>query len=416
MSSSKIAAAVAICAAACACAYGGLVYYQGQKFQEYASDLSKYLGNEWKSVRVDIVDNGFFNKEFIVLNKNADPKDKGIITLPGKVKFGWSPQSEVTIKGNAEEVFAKVLESAQPVLKTNFNYRFIPQLITLSSSAVETTINGETYKLGAIHSESIPKLVKQPDGAFLVEELDFRISTDLISMASESSNLALSNPELKLLVKGGNFKSTAMAFTSKGIDYRDSSIQFTFGRTQLSINQNQNNSEITESIQLSFDDLKMGGLFKVGVDSWNTGLTAHFPPEPLLFTFLVQEAFGTDFCESMPLICSPKPVDEAEAEEILKTSILSGKTWAAVEPSEIKVGKESLSFSGQLKKQPDSNVLGSVKFKLQTTSGGLGQFALMALPRNSYLSEGKGVYTTELVPTLTPDGNLVLTANGVRLF
>lgn len=42
MSSSKIAAAVAVCAAVYACAYGGLVYYQGQKFQEYASDLPKY--------------------------------------------------------------------------------------------------------------------------------------------------------------------------------------------------------------------------------------------------------------------------------------------------------------------------------------------------------------------------------------
>ena len=98
MSSSKIAAAVAVCAAVYACAYGGLVYYQGQKFQEYASDLPKYLGSEWKSVKVNITDNGFFSKEFIVLNKNAQPKDKDTVTLPGKVKFGWSPESEITIK------------------------------------------------------------------------------------------------------------------------------------------------------------------------------------------------------------------------------------------------------------------------------------------------------------------------------
>ena len=74
MSSSKIAAAVAVCAAVYACAYGGLVYYQGQKFQEYASDLPKYLGSEWKSVKVNITDNGFFSKEFIVLNKNSAAK------------------------------------------------------------------------------------------------------------------------------------------------------------------------------------------------------------------------------------------------------------------------------------------------------------------------------------------------------
>jgi len=58
MSSSKIAAAVAVCAAVYACAYGGLVYYQGQKFQEYASDLPKYLGSEWKSVKVNITADG----------------------------------------------------------------------------------------------------------------------------------------------------------------------------------------------------------------------------------------------------------------------------------------------------------------------------------------------------------------------
>lgn len=84
MSSSKIAAAVAVCTAACACAYGGLVYYQGQKFQEYASDLHKYLGSEWKSVKVDIVNNGFFSKEFVVLNKMHSPRIKTLSRFPVK--------------------------------------------------------------------------------------------------------------------------------------------------------------------------------------------------------------------------------------------------------------------------------------------------------------------------------------------
>ena len=389
MSSSKIAAAVAVCAAVYACAYGGLVYYQGQKFQEYASDLPKYLGSEWKSVKVNITDNGFFSKEFIVLNKNAQPKDKDTVTLPGKVKFGWSPESEITIKGEGNEVFKKVVEAAQPVLKTSFNYRFIPNLFVFSSKAVETTVDGETFKIGAIQSQALPKLVKQADGSLLIENLDSSVKTDIFSLASEESNVALSNPEFKFSVKGGNLKAATLSFSVSGIDYRDSSTQFT---------------------------MKVGGFLKVGIDSWNTGLTAHFPPEPLLFGFLVQEAFGTNFCTNFPLICSPEPINEAQAEEILRNGILAGKTWAAVEPSEIKVGKESLSFSGQLKKQPEGNTLGSVKFRLQTSDGGLGQFALMALPRNSYLSEGKGVYTTEIVPTLTPNGDLILTANGVRLF
>ena len=410
MSSSKIAAAVAVCAAVYACAYGGLVYYQGQKFQEYASDLPKYLGSEWKSVKVNITDNGFFSKEFIVLNKNAQPKDKDTVTLPGKVKFGWSPESEITIKGEGNEVFKKVVEAAQPVLKTSFNYRFIPNLFVFSSKAVETTV------VGAIQSQALPKLVKQADGSLLIENLDSSVKTDIFSLASEESNVALSNPEFKFSVKGGNLKAAALSFSVSGIDYRDSSTQFTIGKTLVSINQSQNKSEITEGIKITFDHLKVGGFLKVGIDSWNTGLTAHFPPEPLLFGFLVQEAFGTNFCTNFPLICSPEPINEAQAEEILRNGILAGKTWAAVEPSEIKVGKESLSFSGQLKKQPEGNTLGSVKFRLQTSDGGLGQFALMALPRNSYLSEGKGVYTTEIVPTLTPNGDLILTANGVRLF
>lgn len=416
MSSSKIAAAVAVCAAVYACAYGGLVYYQGQKFQEYASDLPKYLGSEWKSVKVNITDNGFFSKEFIVLNKNAQPKDKDTVTLPGKVKFGWSPESEITIKGEGNEVFKKVVEAAQPVLKTSFNYRFIPKLFVFSSKAVETTVDGETFKIGAIQSQALPKLVKQADGSLLIENLDSSVKTDIFSLASEESNVALSNPEFKFSVKGGNLKAAALSFSVSGIDYRDSSTQFTIGKTLVSINQSQNKSEITEGIKITFDHLKVGGFLKVGIDSWNTGLTAHFPPEPLLFDFLVQEAFGTNFCTNFPLICSPEPINEAQAKEILRNGILAGKTWAAVEPSEIKVGKESLSFSGQLKKQPEGNTLGSVKFRLQTSDGGLGQFALMALPRNSYLSEGKGVYTTEIVPTLTPNGDLILTANGVRLF
>ena len=184
MSSSKIAAAVAVCAAVYACAYGGLVYYQGQKFQEYASDLPKYLGSEWKSVKVNITDNGFFSKEFIVLNKNAQPKDKDPVTLPGKVKFGWSPESEITIKGEGNEVFKKVVEAAQPVLKTSFNYRFIPNLLVFSSKAVETTVDGETFKIGAIQSQALPKLVKQADGSLLIENLDSSVKTDIFSLAS----------------------------------------------------------------------------------------------------------------------------------------------------------------------------------------------------------------------------------------
>lgn len=416
MSSSKIAASVAICAAACACAYGGLVYFQGQKFQEYASDLSKHLGSDWKSVKVDIVNNGFFSKEFVVLNNNLQLKDKDTVKLPGKVRFGFSPESEITIRGEDNEIFKKVIEAAQPVLKTTFNYRFIPELFVFSSKAVETTVDGETFKVGAIHSRSVPKFVKQPDGSLLIEDLDSSIKTDIFSLASEDSNVALNNPEFKFTVKGGNLKTAALAFSASGIDYRDNGTQFTVGKTLLSINQNQSKSEITEAIKIKFDQLKIGGLFKVGIDNWSTGLTAHFPPEPMLFDFLVQEAFGTDFCESFPLICSPEPVDEAKAEEMLRNSILSGKTWAVVDPSEIKVGKESLSFSGQLKKEATGNTLGSVKFRLQTADGGLGQFALMALPRNSYLSEGKGVYTTEIVPALTANGDFILTANGARLF
>ena len=302
------------------------------------------------------------------------------------------------------------------MLKTSFNYRFIPNLFVFSSKAVETTVDGETFKIGAIQSQALPKLVKQADGSLLIENLDSSVKTDIFFLASEESNVALSNPEFKFSVKGGNLKAAALSFSVSGIDYRDSSTQFTIGKTLVSINQSQNKSEITEGIKITFDHLKVGGFLKVGIDSWNTGLTAHFPPEPLLFDFLVQEAFGTNFCANFPLICSPEPINEAQAEEILRNGILAGKTWAAVEPSEIKVGKESLSFSGQLKKQPEGNTLGSVKFRLQTSDGGLGQFALMALPRNSYLSEGKGVYTTEIVPTLTPNGDLILTANGVRLF
>ena len=91
----------------------------------------------------------------IVLNKNAQPKDKDTVTLPGKVKFGWSPESEITIKGEGNEVFKKVVEAAQPVLKTSFNYRFIPNLFVFSSKAVETTVDGETFKIGAIQSQAL---------------------------------------------------------------------------------------------------------------------------------------------------------------------------------------------------------------------------------------------------------------------
>ena len=154
----------------------------------------------------------FFSKEFVVLNKNAQPKDKDTVTLPGKVKFGWSPESEITIKGDGNEVFKKVVEVAQPVLKTTFNYHFIPQLLVFSSKAVETTVDGETFKLGAIQSQAVPKLVKQADGSLLIENLDSSIKTDIFSLASEESNVALSNPEFKFSVKGGNLKAAALSF------------------------------------------------------------------------------------------------------------------------------------------------------------------------------------------------------------
>ena len=90
------------------------------KNSKNTSDLHKYLGSEWKSVKVDIVNNGFFSKEFVVLNKNAQPKDKDTVTLPGKVKFGWSPESEITIKGDGNEVFKKVVEVRRPLTSILF--------------------------------------------------------------------------------------------------------------------------------------------------------------------------------------------------------------------------------------------------------------------------------------------------------
>lgn len=71
------------------------------------------------------------------------------------------------------------------MLKTSFNYRFIPNLFVFSSKAVETTVDGETFKIGAIQSQALPKLVKQADGSLLIENLDSSVKTDIFSLASE---------------------------------------------------------------------------------------------------------------------------------------------------------------------------------------------------------------------------------------
>ena len=109
--------------------------------------------------------------------------------------------------------------------------------------------------------------VKQADGSLLIENLDSSVKTDIFSLASEESNVALSNPEFKFSVKGGNLKAAALSFSVSGIDYRDSSTQFTIGKTLVSINQSQNKSEITEGIKITFDHLKVGGFLKAGIDS-----------------------------------------------------------------------------------------------------------------------------------------------------
>lgn len=414
---SKLTALVAACAAACACAYGALIYYQGQKFIEYSSDLSKQFGPEWKNIKVNITDNGFFSKKFNVeaAAEVADKKEAAL--FPGVVHFGFNPTSELTYSGNDANEFTTFMKKADPRLVGEYNYRFLPQKFTLTSKDAELKSNDGSLKLGAIQAVLTPQVSNQKDGKLLLEGFNTTVNAKFLSLATPDGNVTVTDPSIKLFADTGKNKTADASLSFANLDYSDRSNQFSLDGANLTVKQASSASEITETIKLNFNNLRIGsGILKTKVDCFNTGVVLHFPPEPIVFDFLAQEYLGMKFCHDFPLFCSPTPVDENKVEEILRNSIFAGKTWASIEPSEIKIGKESLSVSGNLRKNPEDNGLGEIKVNLQTTSDGIGRFALMVLPPNAYTNEGKGKYSAVLTPELSPNGDsILLKSNGRKI-
>lgn len=399
-------------AVACACAYCGLVYYQGQKFTQYAEEISKSSASD--GFKIDITNPGFFSKEFVVSPKKQDP-NWGEITAEGSVKFGFSPQSQMRLAVKDNDALKKFLDTAKPLLTGNFNYRFLPKDLKFSSRKVELTNNGVTLRLGAIEALTVPKFASR-DGHEELDSLHTTFKVPLISYADNEANLTISNPDLTINFSAAGSKNAVFSLNFTELDLMSKDLQFGLGKTSLTGSGTENKDEITQTLKLHFDNLTAGlGFIKADLKTWDTNFKAHFPANPIIFNYLAQQYFGLDFCERMPLFCSPEPVSEKAWNDAMKESLLSGRTWLEIEPSEITRTGESLAFSGRLQKEQNGSSLGSIKISLQTQPKGLSQYLLMGLPPNAYINEGNGLYTTTIVPTLLPNGNVDLRANGVPL-
>lgn len=404
--------ALGAAALACACAYCGLVYYQGQKFTQYAEEISKSSASD--GVKIEITNPGFFTKEFVVSPKKQEP-DWGDLRALGVVEFGFSPASQMRLSVSGNDALRDFLDKAQPLFTGHFNYRFLPKDLKLSSKHVELSHQGATLRMGAIDAVSVPKFASK-NGREELDSFKTTFKVPLLAYSDNESNFTLSNPLLTLNVTAAGNKNAVFSLNFEQLDVRLQDARFSFGKTELTGSGSENKEEITQTLKLNFEDLNAkAGFIKVDLNKWDTGFKAHFPANPVIFNFLAQRYLGLDFCERMPLFCSPKEVTENDWQEAMQESILSGSTWLEIEPSEITRSKEKLSFSGRLQKAQGGSGLGSIKISLQTQQNGLGQYLLMLLPPNGYRNEGKGLYTTTIDARLLPNDNIEIQANGVTL-
>lgn len=394
----KIGTGFAAVALACCAAYGYLIHTQASHFDQFAEKPSRYLGENFKDVTVEISNYSIFGREFIL--------NKGDVHFGGSVSFGLKPHANMKMLATSPEpLLNEAIKSADPTLTVDLNYRFIPEVMNFSSKpfSVKDESAGTALDIGKVCLKASPDVSNSSDGhlklnsanaVFDIQNLALRLSPeDLIQTGSITGSLTAQGTE------SSNFSAALSGIST--VNGKDSikieSVTFDIAVTKKS-------SEITQVSKIDLSNLsaRINGL-KSTIESANPQIETHLPNDPEMYEAVTNLLTGDEAAVSK------------EALERLGKAFLNGSAWLKLNPTVIKTKSYQLDMSGDLRWLPDKPQFASLNLNLLGKEPQVGALVQMFVPRKAYTRVDKNNFEAKIVVNKSPDKITVL-SNGMQIY
>lgn len=394
----KIGTGIAAVALVCCAAYGYLIHTQASHFDQFAENPSRYLGENFKDVTVEISNYSIFGREFIL--------NKGDVHFGGSVSFGLKPHVNMKMLATSPEpLLNEAIKSADPALTVDLNYRFMPEVMNFASKpfSVKDESAGTALDIGKVSLKASPDVSNSSDGnlkvnsanaVFDIQNLALRLSPeDLIQTGSITGRLAVQGSESSNLSAALSQLSAVNGKDTVKIE----SVTFDIAVTKKP-------SEITQVSKIDLSNLsaRINGL-KSTIESANPQIETHLPNDPEMYEAVTNLLTGDEAAVSR------------EALERLGQAFLSGSAWMKLNPTVIKTKSYQLDMSGDLRWLPDKPQFASLNLNLLGKEPQVGALVQMFVPRKAYTRVDKNNFEAKIVVNKSPDKITVL-SNGMQIY
>ncbi|WP_304625219.1 hypothetical protein [uncultured Parasutterella sp.] len=394
----KIGTGVVAAALVCSAAYGFLIHTQASHFDQFAENPSRYLGENFKDVSVEISNSSIFGREFIL--------NKGDVHFGGSVSFGLKPHANMKMLATSSQpLFNEAIKSADPTLTVDLNYRFIPKVLEFASKpfSARDESAGTALEIGKVSLKALPDMASSSDGnlkfnsanaVFDIQNFALRLSpTEVIQSGSITGRLTSQGSESSNFSAALNGLSTVNGKDTIKIE----SVSFDIALTKKP-------SEITQISKIDLQNLsaRISGL-KSTIESANPQIETHIPNDPEMYDAVTNLLIGDEAAVSR------------DALERLGNSFLSGDVWLKLNPTVIKTKAYQLNMSGDLRWLPDKPQFASLNLNLLGKEPQIGALVQMFVPRKAYTRVDKNNFEARIVVNKSPDKITVL-SNGMQIY
>lgn len=391
----KIGTGLAAAALVCCAAYGFLIHTQASHFDQFAENPSRYLGENYKDVTVEVSNSSIFGREFVL--------NKGNVHFGGNISFGLKPHANMKMLATSSQpLFNEAIKSADPTLTVDLNYRFIPKVLEFASKpfSARDESAGTALDIGKVSLTALPDMASSSDGnlkfnsanaVFDIQNFALRLSpTEVIQSGSITGRLTSQGSESSNFSAALNGLSTVNGKDTIKIE----SVSFDIALTKKP-------SEITQISKIDLQNLsaRISGL-KSTIESANPQIETHIPNDPEMYDAVTNLLIGDEAAVSR------------DALERLGNSFLSGDVWLKLN---IKTKAYQLDMSGDLRWLPDKPQFASLNLNLLGKEPQISALVQMFVPRKAYTCVDKNNFEARIVVNKSPDKITVL-SNGMQIY
>ena len=401
-------------------AYAYLIYTQAAKFDEIANNPEQYLADLAPDALITIEEKNFSSRKFKV---SFEGEDYMGLSFSGKVNFGFKPTAKLVLEPFDNEPLKTLVQQAKPTLASDFNFRFIPQKFSFDSEPFKISNDNATLSVGKIQSQADVNFSENSKGEYEVVNVQGSSVINSFSFSENKDSVVISQLDINTLMKGSGQRSIDLSFSAKNFAYRQYSRGTNRASDSLSIKDlsaglkvNEENLSILQTWKLNLDDLKafIGGQ-KTNVSSVKTVADLHLPNDPEIFTLIAQNILGEDICESVPMFCSKNTLSKQEVLAKIGDSVLDGKTWLQIQPSEILSDRGNLKLSALFKVEPKNPIVGDASIEITNSGKDIQTMIGLFLPRNIY-KVGSGNSISSRLTMEVEGNNLVFKGNNKKFY